>query len=62
MTQYKCGHKSEIIVADGGALTITAYLEWRETVGSEGTREKCWACWCEERNQSSEQSSEEAEG
>ena len=59
MTQYKCGHESEIIVADGGALTIAAYLEWRETVGSEGTREKCWACWCEEGNQSSEQTPKE---
>ena len=49
MTQYKCGHKSEIIIADGGVLTIAAYLEWSETVGSEGTKEKCWGCWCKER-------------
>jgi len=51
MTQYKCGHESTIIIADGGALSIAAYLEWRETVGSEGTKEKCWACWCKERTQ-----------
>ena len=49
MTQYKCGHESKIIVADGGALTIAGYLEWSETVGSEGTQEKCWECWCKER-------------
>jgi len=49
LTQYKCGHKSEIIIADGGVLTIAAYLEWSETVGSEGTKEKCWGCWCKER-------------
>jgi len=59
MTQYKCGHESEIIVADGGVLTIAAYFEWRETVGSEGTREKCWACWGEERTQNSEQTLKE---
>ncbi len=49
MTQYKCGHESEIIVADSNVLTIAAYFEWNETVGREGTQEKCWACWCEER-------------
>lgn len=49
MTQYKCGHESKIIIADGGALTVAAYLEWNETVGREGTQEKCWSCWCEER-------------
>ena len=49
MTQYKCGHKSEIIVTDGSALSIAAYLEWSETVGLVGTREKCWDCWYKER-------------
>ncbi len=60
MTQYKCGHESKIIVADGGALTIAAYLEWNETVGREGTQEKCWSCWCEERKvQSSSRTGEQ---
>ena len=53
LTKYKCGHESEIIVTDNSALTIAAYLEWNETVGREGTQEKCWTCWCKERNQRS---------
>ena len=49
MIQFKCGHESKLIVTDGSALTIAAYLEWNETVGREGTREKCWTCWYKER-------------
>lgn len=49
MTKYKCGHESNIIVADSNPLTISAWLEWRETVGSEGTKEECWECWSKNR-------------
>lgn len=49
MTEYKCGHKSGAIIIDENPLSVAALLEWRETVGSEGTREKCWECWCKER-------------
>lgn len=49
MAKYKCGHEGGLIVTDCGPLTISALLEWRETVGSEGTREMCWECWCKER-------------
>lgn len=47
--EYKCGHKSDAIIMDANALSYSAYLEWSETVGVNGTMEKCFDCWCKER-------------
>jgi hypothetical protein len=49
MTKYKCGHECEIIVMDSNPMSIVANMEWAETVGRDGTKEQCWACWCKER-------------
>ncbi len=49
MTDYKCGHTSEIVILDCNSLSMTAYLEWLETVGRMGSKEKCWECWCKYR-------------
>lgn len=47
MTKYKCGHKSNAIILDNNALSFSAYLTWKDSVGWNGSKEKCWACWCE---------------
>ena len=48
MTDYKCGHSCEIIILDDNPLSMVVYLEWSETVGREGTKEKCFDCWTKE--------------
>jgi hypothetical protein len=50
MTKYSCGHESEIILMGGSPLSIAAYLEWASTVGINGDKSQCWACWCKEIN------------
>lgn len=51
MVNYKCGHKtSGMIVMDCNPMSMSAYLEWKDSVGIDGTREQCWKCWCEARN------------
>ena len=52
MTKYKCGHESEIIILGNNPLSISAYLEWSNTVGKDGTRKLCWACWNKNRTES----------
>ena len=48
MTKYKCGHKSDAIIIDNNILSITAYLEWKDSVGYDGDKSQCWECWCKE--------------
>jgi len=51
MTKYKCGHESDgVLILDSNPLSITAYLEWSETVGVSGDKSKCWDCWCAEKS------------
>lgn len=45
MTEYKCGHTQELLILDDNPLSITAYLDWNESVGRDGTREECFSCW-----------------
>ncbi len=49
MTDYKCGHKSELVIMDCNPMSMSAYLEWKDSVGIDGTKEQCWKCWCKER-------------
>ena len=45
--KYKCGHNSKgIIIMDSNPWSIASYLEWKDTVGFEGTKEQCLECWC----------------
>lgn len=48
MTNYKCGHESNLIITNSNPLSISAWLEWKETVGFEGDKSECFECWCEE--------------
>jgi len=45
MTEYKCGHSTELLILDDNPLSIIAYLEWVNSVGKEGTKEFCFDCW-----------------
>lgn len=57
MIEYKCGHKTYgAIILDNNPLSVSAYLEWSKTVGFEGTREECLACWL---NKSKDEKGEE---
>ena len=46
MTKYKCGHESEIIILDDNILSITAWMDWKDTVGLQGDKPQCWECYC----------------
>ncbi len=49
-TQYKCGHSGEPIILDDNVLSMTAWMEWSESVGVFGDKTECWACWCRKDN------------
>ena len=44
---YKCGHESKPVIVDSNELSISAYLEWLNSVGFQGDNTMCWECWCE---------------
>jgi len=44
--KYGCGHKGKPIICDNNLLSITAWMEWKDTVGFDGDRSMCWECWC----------------
>jgi hypothetical protein len=46
MTKYACGHETEIIIIDNNPLSLSATLEWANTVGRDGDKTLCWMCWC----------------
>lgn len=47
MIEYKCGHESDgIIILDDNELSMSAYLEWFNGRGLNGTKELCWDCYC----------------
>jgi hypothetical protein len=47
MTKYKCGHDTDgVIIMDSNELSIAVYLVCAEGVGLNGTREKCFDCYC----------------
>lgn len=45
-TEYKCGHKGKPVILDDNELSMTAYFEWKESVGFEGDKSMCWECYC----------------
>jgi hypothetical protein len=51
MTEYKCGHKSETILLDSNFLSVAAYLEWKDSVGWNGDKSQCFACYCKQMEQ-----------
>jgi hypothetical protein len=50
MTQYKCGHSQDLLILDDNPLSMIAYLEWKDTVGRDGTKELCFSCWLGKKN------------
>jgi len=47
MVKYKCGHKTDgLIIMDSNELSMTAYLIWKDSVGFDGDKTKCWDCYC----------------
>jgi len=46
MTHYKCGHETDgTIIMDSNALSFANWLNWSESVGVFGTKEKCFDCY-----------------
>ena len=45
MTEYKCGHVTEILILDSNELSYTAYLQWAETQGINGSKKQCFDCY-----------------
>ena len=43
---YGCGHKGKPVILDSNELSVSAYLEWKDTVGFSGDKSMCWECWC----------------
>ena len=49
MVKYKCGHKTDgLIIMDSNELSMTAYLIWKDSVGFDGDKTKCWDCYCKQ--------------
>lgn len=46
MTEYKCGHKGEVILLDSNPLSLAAWLDWVDSVGWGGDKSQCWECYC----------------
>jgi hypothetical protein len=46
MTDYQCGHSQELLILDDNPLSMIVYLEWKDTVGRDGTKEQCFDCYC----------------
>ena len=46
MKKYKCGHKPPMaIILDSNLLSLSAWLEWKDSTGFDGDKTKCWECW-----------------
>jgi len=43
--KYKCGHKGKIVILDDNLLSISAWLEWKDSVGFNGDRSQCFDCF-----------------
>lgn len=48
MTKYACGHESDTIIANTSPLMISTWLCWKDSVGFDGDKSKCWDCACKE--------------
>ena len=50
MTKYhKCNHETNgLIILDDNELSLTAYIDWSESVGVFGDKSICWECWVDD--------------
>ena len=46
--KYKCKHKSKPVILDDNLLSLSAYFDWKDTVGYDGDKSMCWECYCKE--------------
>jgi len=46
MTKYKCGHEGDTIITNSDPLTMSAYFTWKNSVGFDGDKTECFACYC----------------
>lgn len=58
-TIYKCGHIVEVTILDDNEMSLSAYLDWKDSVGFNGTKEKCFDCYCKELDAKQENSAKE---
>lgn len=47
---YKCGHGRTMVIMDCNPLSISAWYEWKDSVGWEGDKTQCWECWCDKES------------
>jgi len=46
--KYKCGHSSEGIVMTNTIFGLVHWKDWFDSVGANGTMEKCFVCYNKE--------------
>jgi len=51
---YKCGHKRDIVILDDNELSMVGYFDWKESVGYDGDKTKCWDCYCKDSSNAEE--------
>lgn len=51
---YTCGHIAKTIIMDSNHLSMSAYFEWKDTVGFDGDKTQCWNCFCKQSSQKKE--------
>lgn len=49
--KYKCGHESKPVITESSLITISAWIEWKDTVGFNGDDSLCWECWCKKQEE-----------
>ena len=49
MTEYKCGHESDVVLMDSNPLSISAYFTWTGSSGYEGNKTQCFKCFSNDR-------------
>ena len=55
MTKYKCGCKTDgMIILDDNILSMSAYLDWVDSVGLNGDKSQCWECYCKDSEKKKE--------
>jgi len=49
MTKYKCGHEVNTIIMQDSILSITSWMDWKDTKGFNGDKSECFDCWCDNK-------------
>lgn len=46
--KYQCGHNPKVTIMDSNPLSMSAWLDWKDSVGFDGNKTQCWECYCKE--------------